>query len=117
MDNCILFGKTVNQPELRYAPEGIPIAEVLLAFTPETSQSAEPPPSLVKVVAWGQNSTLVQNLKPGSEIFVEGRLSTCTIERTEGFKEKKSQIIASKIIPLQSNQNAADNQKPMAVST
>ncbi len=117
MDNCVLFGKTVNQPELRYTQEGILIAEVLLAFTPETSQSTEPPPSLVKVVGLGQNSTLVQNLKPGSEIFVEGRLSTCTIERPERFKEKKSQIIASKIIPLQANQNPADNQKPRAVLT
>jgi len=117
MDNCVLFGKTVNQPELRYTQEGILIAGVLLAFTSETSQSAEPSPFLVKVVASGQNSILVQNLKPGSEIFVEGRLSTCAIERSEGFKEKKSQIIASKIIPLQANQNAADNQKPRAVLT
>jgi len=117
MDNCVLFGKTVNQPELRYTQEGILIAEVLLAFTPETSQSTEPSSSLVKVVASGQNSTLVQNLKPGSEIFVEGRLSTCTIELPERFKEKKLQIIASRVLPLQSSQNAADNQKLMAAAS
>ena len=109
MDNCILFGKTVNQPELKSTQEGTPIAEVLLAFYTENSPNKESLPFFVKVVASGKNSRQVQNLKQGSEVFVEGRLSTYIIERSEGLKEKKTQIIASRVLPLPSNQDATVN--------
>jgi single-strand DNA-binding protein len=97
MNTCILMAKIVRNPELRYTQDTqIPFAQMLVEF-----QGARPedPPSTLKVVGWGEKLAheIQQNYTEGDNLIIEGRLSMNTIDRTEGFKEKRAELRASRL--------------------
>jgi len=57
---------------------------------------AEDPPATLKVVGWGICSEIQQQYHQGDRI-IEGRLSMNTVERPEGFKEKRAELTVQRI--------------------
>nr|WP_119261038.1 single-stranded DNA-binding protein [cyanobacterium endosymbiont of Rhopalodia gibberula] len=101
MNSCVLMIKVIRPPELRYTQDDkTPIAQMLAEFTgrrPEASTST------IKVIGWGSLATQMQNTyKEGDCLIIEGRLSMSTLDRPEGFKEKRVELVASHIYPLDS---------------
>ena len=96
MNNCILMAEIVQEPQLRYTPDNqTPVAEMLVEFA---GLREEDPPSRLKVVGWGNLAQEIQErYHPGDRIIVEGRLSMSTIDRPEGFKEKRAELTAQRI--------------------
>lgn len=97
MNTCILMAKVVRNPELRYTQDNqIPFAQMLVEFA---GSRPEDPPSTLKVVGWGEKlaNEIQQNYTEGDSLIIEGRLSMNTIERPEGFKEKRAELRASRI--------------------
>ncbi len=99
MNSCILMAQIIQDPELRYTPENqTPLAQMLVQFP---GQRAEDPPITLKVVVWGNFANEVkQNYAVGDRVIIEGRLSMNTIDRSEGFKEKRAELTASRIYKL-----------------
>lgn len=99
MNSCILMAQIIQDPELRYtADTQTPIAQMLVEFP---SQRAEDPPARLRVVGWGNlANSIKENYAVGDRVLIEGRLSMNTIERSEGFKEKRAELNASRIYKL-----------------
>jgi single-stranded DNA-binding protein len=103
MNDCTIAITVVATPEYRHTRDGDHIAQCLGAFySPRHNEKdAPPPPSTIKVVAWGENlATQLSSLRSAQQCVIQGRLSMNTIERPEGFREKIAELIAQRIIPL-----------------
>ena len=97
MNICILMAKIVRNPELRYTQDTqIPFAQMLVEFE---GSRPEDPPSTLKVVGWGEKlaNEIKENYTEGDNLIIEGRLSMNMIDRTEGFKEKRAELRASRV--------------------
>ena len=99
MNSCILMAQIIQDPELRYTPENqTPIAHMLVQFP---NLRAEDPPATLKVVGWGNLAQEIKdNYTAGDRVVIEGRLGMNTIDRPEGFKEKRAELTASRIHKL-----------------
>lgn len=99
MNSCILMAQIIQDPELRYtADTQTPIAQMLVQFP---GLRAEDPPTTLKVVGWGNFAQEIkENYVVGDRVIIEGRLNMNTIERPEGFKEKRAELTASRIFKL-----------------
>lgn len=102
MNSCILMARITRTPEIRYTQDNQrPLAQMLVEF--EGLRPDDPPMSL-KVVGWGKLADEIQqNYAEGDRVIIEGRLRMNTIERSEGFKEKRAELTASRIHKLGSD--------------
>ncbi len=96
MNTCVLMVEVIKDPELRYTQDGqTPIAEMLVQFP---GLRAEDSSETLKVVGWGNLAQQIQEkFHPGDRVVIEGRLNMNTIDRPEGFKEKRAELTASRI--------------------
>jgi single-strand DNA-binding protein len=96
MNNCILMAEVVQAPQLRYTSDNqTPISELTVQFD---GLRDDDPPSKLKVVAWGNLAQEVQETyKEGDRVIVEGRLNMVSVDRPEGFKEKRAELTAQRI--------------------
>lgn len=96
MNTCILMAEIIQEPELRFTPDNqTPIAELLVQFP---GPRPEDPPATLKVVGWGNLAQEIQtNYHTGDRVVIEGRLSMNTIDRPEGFKEKRAELTAQRL--------------------
>jgi single-stranded DNA-binding protein len=99
MNSCILMAEIVQAPELRYTSDTqTPIAEMFVEFP---GLRAEDPPSRLKVVGWGNLAQEIQErFHQGDRVVIEGSLRMNTVERPEGFKEKRAELTAQRIHSL-----------------
>ncbi|QZZ20041.1 single-stranded DNA-binding protein [Leptothermofonsia sichuanensis E412] len=99
MNSCILMAEIIQAPELRYTSENqTPIAEMLVQFP---GSRPEDPPATLKVVGWGNLAQEIQEkYRLGDRVIIEGRLGMNTIDRPEGFKEKRAELTAQRIHPV-----------------
>jgi single-strand DNA-binding protein len=99
MNTCILMAEIIQDPELRYTSDNqTPLAQMLVQFP---GQRADDPPMTLKVVGWGNfASEIKENYRVGDRIIIEGRLGMNSIDRPEGFKEKRVELTASRIYKL-----------------
>jgi single-stranded DNA-binding protein len=99
MNHCILLVEVMQAPQIRYTSDQIPVAEVIVQF--QTPRDTDPPATL-KLVAWNRLATEVeqQGYRVGDRLLVEGRLLMVTIDRQEGFREKRAELRAQRIHSL-----------------
>lgn len=106
MNNCILMAEIVEAPQLRYTADNqTPIAEFVVKFPGLREEDA---PGQMKVVGWGNLAQEIQErYHAGDRVLLEGRLGTNTIERTEGFKEKRLEMTVQRVSPIGDLQSMA----------
>lgn len=99
MNSCVLMAEILEGPELRYTKDGqTPIAEMLVQFP---GARAEDRPETLKVIGWGNLAQQIQEqYHPGDRVVIEGRLQMNTLDRPEGFKEKRAELTASRVHSL-----------------
>ena len=81
---------------MRYTKESkTPIAEMTVNFK---GLRDEDPSRELKVLGWGTIAQeMVEGLKEGQNIVIEGRLRMNSVTRKDGTKEKQSELTASRI--------------------
>ncbi|MBE9226629.1 single-stranded DNA-binding protein [Phormidium sp. LEGE 05292] len=96
MNSCILMAEVVQDPQLRYTPDNLAVAEMLVQFP---GIKPDDPPANLKVIGWGNLATEIhERCHRGLHIVIEGRLGMNTFERKpEGFKEKRAELTAQKV--------------------
>jgi single-strand DNA-binding protein len=96
MNSCILMAEIAQNPELRSTPDNqMEIAEMFVQFV---NGKPENPPALIKVVGWNNLAREIkEKYRQGDRVVIEGRLEMSTIEKPEGYKEKRAQLVASRI--------------------
>jgi len=90
------MAEIIKDPELRYTQDGqTPIAEMLVQFPGLRAEDAS---QTLKVVGWGNLAQQIQEqFHQGDHVVIEGRLGMNTIDRPEGFKEKRAELTVSRI--------------------
>jgi len=95
MNSCILMVEIYDNPQLRHTPDGLEVTEMMVHIP---GPRPDDPPYPLKVVGWGNMAKEIhQSYHQGDRVIVEGRLGMNTIERPEGFKEKKAELTVQKI--------------------
>lgn len=96
MNSCVLMAEIIQEPELRYTADSqLEITQMLVQF--QSTRDNDPPANL-KVVSWGKLAvTIQQNYHVGDRVILVGRLGMNTIERPEGFKEKRAEMTVQQI--------------------
>lgn len=100
------MAEVVQDPQLRYTPDNLAVAEMLVQFP---GIKADDPPANLKVIGWGNLATEIhERCHRGLQVIIEGRLAMNTFERKpEGFKEKRAELTAQKVHYLGATDNFA----------
>ncbi|MCG6138397.1 MAG: single-stranded DNA-binding protein [Nostoc sp. LLA-1] len=102
MNSCVLMAEIIQEPQLRYTADNLAVTEMLVQFS--NSQRAEDQLVTLKVVGWGNLATEIQqNYHQGDRVILAGRLGMHTVERQEGFKEKRAELTVQQIQSLSSS--------------
>lgn len=100
MNNCILMAEIIKDPELRYTTDQMAIAEMLVQF-PGTRP--DDPAGTLRAVGFGNlASEIQQTYRVGDRVIVEGRLGMLSVDRPEGFKEKRAELRLSRVTLVRS---------------
>ena len=95
---------------MRYTKESqTPIAEMIVNFK---GLRTEDPTRDLKILGWGNLAQeMVDELKEGQKIIIEGRLRMNSVTRKDGTKEKQPELTASKIHQITTVENMKTVQK------
>jgi single-strand DNA-binding protein len=99
MNHIDLIGRLTRDPELRYTPSGVAVANFDLAVDrPTTNQQGERETDFIRIVTWQKQAEVVANyLKKGRLVAVEGRLQIRNYETQDGQKRKAAEVVASRV--------------------
>jgi len=98
-NKVILIGNLTKDPELRYTPQGTPVASFRLAVNYRYKQSDEAKQETIfidNVVFGKQAESCSKYLNKGSSVLVEGRLQERRWE-SEGQQRSKFEVIAQSV--------------------
>ncbi|HXX80317.1 MAG TPA: single-stranded DNA-binding protein [Thermodesulfovibrionales bacterium] len=98
-NRIILIGNLTKDPELRYTPQGTPVASFRIAVNTRYKQSDESREDtlFIDIVTFGkQAETCSQYLNKGKSVLVEGRLQERRWE-SEGQQKSKFEVIAQTV--------------------
>ena len=96
MNHCLIQAVINSAPQMRYTKENnTPIAEMSVKFK---GLRDEDPSRELKVLGWGTIAQeMVEELKEGQNIVLEGRIRMNSVTRKDGTKEKQTELTASRI--------------------
>ncbi len=95
LNKVILIGRVVAQPELRYTPQGTPLAKFALAVDRPKGPNNEKETDFINIVAWRRLAEICNEyLQKGKLVCITGALRTRTYETQDGQKRKDFEIQA-----------------------
>ncbi len=99
VNKVILIGNLGSDPEVKYTPSGVPVANVNLATNESwTDRSGEKQERTEwhRLVIWRKLAEIVgQYLRKGSKIYVEGRLETRSWDDQSGQKRYTTEVVVN----------------------
>lgn len=113
LNKATLIGRLGNDPEVRYMPNGNPVANISLATTrrwkdKQTNERVEST-DWHRVIFFNRLAEIVgEYVKKGSQIYIEGRLQTRSWEK-DGQTHFTTEIIASEMHMLDSKKDDGYN--------
>ncbi len=113
VNKVLLIGNLTKNPEVRYTPQGTPVASFGLATNREWMADGQKKEvvDFHNLVAWNKLAELCgQLLTKGSKIYVEGRLQTRDWADDQGNKKYKTEVVIDEMIVL-SNKRAMNNEE------
>jgi len=108
-NKVILIGNLTKDPELRYTPQGTPVATLRIASSSKykSGDSMKEETLFIDVVVFGrQAETCGQYLNKGSSALVEGRLQERRWE-TDGQQRSKFEVVAQTVRFLSGRKGAS----------
>jgi single-strand DNA-binding protein len=99
LNHIALIGRFTRNPELRYTPNGIPVANFYLAVDrPGMNQAGEWETDFIRIIAWQkQGENAAKYLSKGRLAAVEGRLQIRSYEDQQGQKRRVAEVVAGNI--------------------
>jgi single-strand DNA-binding protein len=88
-----------QDPELRYTPNGVAVANFSLAVErPFSNKDGEKDVDFIDIVVWRkQAENCANHLGKGRLVAVEGRLQIRSYETNEGQKRRVSEVVANNV--------------------
>jgi single-strand DNA-binding protein len=106
-----IIGNLGRDPELRYTPNGRPVASFTVAVNQSTKnqQSGEwiESTNWFRVDVWGDRGERVaESLRKGSRVFVDGRFKAREYDANDGQKRTSLDITADTVLGLDKRESA-----------
>jgi len=111
MNHIVLIGRLTRDPELRYTPNGVAVANFDLAVDrPVPNQQGERETDFIRIVVWQKQAEHCANyLKKGRLVAVEGRLQIRSYETQDGQKRRVAEVVANQVQFLDRAQDGASS--------
>jgi len=101
LNRVILIGNLTRDPELKYTPNGSPVANFGIAVNRNyTNKQGEKISDVdfFNVVAWAKLAELCgEYIRKGSPVAIEGRLTSRSWENNEGQKRTTVEVVAENV--------------------
>ncbi|NLW59401.1 MAG: single-stranded DNA-binding protein [Firmicutes bacterium] len=99
MNHVILIGRLTRDPELRYTPNGVAVANFTLAVDrPYTNQEGERETDFIPIVVWQKLAeTCANHLHKGRLVAVDGRLQIRSYETQDGQRRRVAEVVAANV--------------------
>jgi len=102
INKAILVGRLGSDPEVRYTPSGVAVANFNIATSEEwkdkDSGEKKERTEWHRIVAWSKLGEICgEYLSKGRQVYVEGRIQTRSWEDRDGNKRYTTEIIASDV--------------------
>ena len=103
LNQVVLIGNLTRDPELRYTPDGTPVASFTIAVNrPFVNRQGEREADFVPIVVWRKTAeTCSEYLMKGSQVAIEGRLQVRNYEDKNGIRKWVTEVIARRVDFLQ----------------
>jgi single-strand DNA-binding protein len=107
MNRVVLVGRLTKDPELKYTPNGVPVATFTLAVNRTfTNQQGEREADFINCTVWRKAAENVANfLKKGSLAGVDGRIQTRNFEGQDGKRVFITEVVAESVQFLEPKQS------------
>ena len=120
INKVILIGNLGGDPEVRYTPSGVAVAQFNIATSEEwkdkDSGEKRERTEWHRIVAWRRLGEICgEYLSKGQQVYVEGRIQTNTWEDKEGNKRYTTEIIANTVQFL-GRRESSESAKPRSTS-
>ncbi len=98
LNRIVLIGRLTRDPEIRYTPQGVPVANFTLAVDrPFQNNEGQREADFIACIAWRKlGETVGNNLTKGRLAAVEGRLQIRTYEH-EGSKRRVAEVVCDNV--------------------
>lgn len=104
LNKAILIGNLGRDPEVRYTPSGVAVANFSIATSESwTNKDGEKETRTEwhRIVAFGKLGEICgEYLSKGKQVYIEGRIQTRDWEDQNGVKRYTTEIVASQMIML-----------------
>lgn len=99
LNRVVLVGRLTRDPEMRYTPSGVAVANFTLAVNrPFTNQQGERDADFINCVVWRKPAENVASfLQKGSLAGVDGRVQTRSYENNEGKRVYVTEVVAESV--------------------
>jgi len=99
MNNVVLMGRLVRDPELRHTQAGLPVVSFRIAVDRRYSKDqAERQSDFIDIVAWRGTAEFVQKFFPkGRMIAVQGHLQVREWQDKEGNRRWTTEVVAENV--------------------
>jgi single-strand DNA-binding protein len=112
LNKILLIGHLGKDPEIRYTPDGSPVATFSLATSEnwtDKNGSRQEHTEWHNIVAWNRLADLSKRfLAKGRQVYVEGRIRSREWSDREGNKRRTTEVIASQMVLLGSRPQGAE---------
>lgn len=107
MNNVVLIGRLVKDPELRFLPNGgTAVARFTIAVDKQVSKDkkqemeskGQPTADFINIVVWGkQGENCANYLKKGRNVAIQGRIQSGSYVAADGNKRYTTEVVAEKV--------------------
>jgi len=121
LNKATLIGRLGKDPEVRYLDGGPAVANFSIATTEYYKDKEGKRQEMTEwhnIVLWrGLAETAEKFLKKGSQVFIEGRITTRSWDDKEGNKRYTTEIVGSNMIMLDRPQGQTEQGSPQRSET
>jgi len=98
-NKAILVGRLCNDPELRYTPSGVAVANFRLAVDRQfTNPQGERETDFIDIVAWRQDAEFAANyLTKGRLVLIDGRIQVRNWTTQDGQRRRNVEVVADRV--------------------
>lgn len=99
LNRVVLVGRLTKDPDLRYTPSGVAVANFTVAVNrPFSNQQGDREADFINCVVWRRPAENLANyMKKGSMIGVDGRVQTRSFDNQEGKRVFVTEIVADSV--------------------
>ena len=109
LNRVILIGRLTKDPELKFTPSGVAVANFILAVDRRRTANGDKEADFIPIVVWQkQAENCAEYLGKGSLCAVDGRIQVRTYDDKSGQRRWVTEVVAENVRFLDRKGNSAE---------